>query len=255
MIPRMSRTAVAIVGAVALAVPASGPAVAAPRAAQAEPPDRRWAEITRVEGGFSYLATLHDSRLKVTRVGDRVRFHDRALRRFRALPRGCREVAVDRGIAATCRIPDTTSPAAPLLLEIKPRLGDDRVDGSELGAEFKLSVLASAGDDVVLGGAGRDFVNGATGVDRVHGGPGADWIRTGDGDDVAAGGIGHDLLVGSEGNDHLAGGVGDDVLEGGAGNDLLLGGPGGDTLLCGDGVDTTDDDGDLDEPRHCEQTV
>jgi len=255
VIPRIFRTALAIALAATLTVLAPSAVDAAPRAAQERAGEQRWAEITRVEGGFRYRASQHDSRLEMTRVGDRVKFHDRALRRFLSIPRGCRQVAVERGIAATCRIPGTTTPADPLLLEIVPRLGNDRVDGRELGAEFKLSVLADDGDDVVFGGAGRDFVNGSIGVDRVHGGPGDDWIRAGEGDDIAAGGAGHDRVVGSAGNDQLAGNVGDDVLEGGVGNDLLLGGPGEDTLLCGDGVDTTDDDGDLDEPRRCEQTV
>jgi serralysin len=251
----MSRTALAIAGAAALTLPLAGAVDAAPRPGQERLGEQRWAVITRIDDGFRYRASEHDSRLVMTRVANRVRFHDRALRRFLSIPPGCRQVAVERGIAATCRIPDTATPANPLLLEIVPRLGNDRVDGSELGAEFKLSVLADAGDDVVFGGAGDDFVNGSIGVDRVHGGPGNDWIRTGDGNDVADGGAGHDRVVGTAGSDQLAGSVGNDLLEGGIGNDLLLGGPGEDVLRCGDGYDTTDDDGDLDSARNCEATL
>lgn len=254
MLNRTSRTALTIATAVALVVPATATATAtAPGDAGERVLAKRWGEITRIDGGLRYRASGHDNRLVMTRDGTRIRFHDRAMRRWVAMPRGCRRVAVARGIAATCRIPVATTPADPLLLEIVPRLGDDRIDGSALGAELRLSVLADHGNDVVLGGAADDFVNGAMGLDRVHGGLGDDWIRTGDGHDVVDGEGGADRLVGTAGDDHLSGGIGEDQLEGGTGNDTLLGGPGSDILLCGAGTDTTDDDGDLDQPVDCEQ--
>lgn len=212
-------------------------------------------EVSRIEGGYQYRASSHDNRLTLTRVGDRVRFADTAARVLRALPRGCRQAQADTGLAVSCRIPDGTTAATPLLLEIVPQLGDDTVDGSALGAELTLDMLAGAGDDDLRGGAGNDRFNGSGGADKVQAGPGVDFVRLGDGDDAATGGAGNDQLVGTAGNDKLSGGIGDDQLEGGDGDDLLLGGAGEDTLLCGAGVDTTDDDGDLDEPRHCELTV
>jgi hypothetical protein len=238
MFRRTSRAALALAATAAVLLPATPDgATAAERA-----PSPRWAEITRIDGGFRYLASRYDSKLSITRSGDRVVFHDRAMRRFReALPAGCRRVAVERGIAASCRIPATATGADPLLLAIVPQAGDDRVNGSTLGAELKLSVEPGQGDDTVLGGAAGDLLNGALGIDHVTGGPGRDLIKVGAGNDIADGGTGNDRVVGGDGNDELSGSAGDDQLEGGAGNDLLLGGPGGDLMLCGPGHDTTDD--------------
>jgi Ca2+-binding RTX toxin-like protein len=242
-------TAVATVLALGLVAPA----------AHADETDRtvmkRWIQISRVDGGFRYQASLHDNDLTVTRSGSRVLFADRTARVVRTLPRGCHRVSVETGRAVSCRMPAGASPETPVVLDIEPQRGNDRVDASALGAEFTSTLLGAQGDDELLAGAGADFVNGAGGVDQVHGGPGNDTIRTGDGDDVADGGVGDDHVIGTGGNDQLAGSVGDDVLEGGDGNDLLLGGPGEDSLLCGDGDDTTDDDGELDLVRHCEHTI
>lgn len=248
--------AVSLAAAVALLSPVSpvspvGPA--GPAEAVAQKPSPRWAEITRSDGGLRFVASKHDSRLTVTRDGGRVVFHDRALRRFReALPTGCRKVTVAQGIAASCRLPGDASAEEPFVLRVEPHGGNDRVDGSTLGAELQLVVEPGAGDDVVLGGAAADRLNGALGADTVVGGPGNDRIVTGPGDDRADGGLGNDRVIGGTGNDHLTGGAGLDVLEGGDGNDTLLGGAGEDSLLCGDGFDTSDDDGETDLPRHCE---
>jgi hypothetical protein len=230
-------------------------------ATDAAPPDDRapsprWAEISRIDGGFRYLASQYDNKLSITRSGGRVVFHDRTMRRFReALPNGCRRVTVERGIAASCRIPATATGADPLLLEIEPQAGDDRVNGSTLGAELRLSVEPGAGDDTVLGGAAGDLLNGALGIDHVEGGPGADVIKVGPGNDVASGGVGADRVVGGDGADQLAGNAGDDLLEGGDGDDTLAGGPGEDSFLCGPGNDTAVDDDDADGVHHCEQTA
>lgn len=254
MLRRISRASLALVAAATLTLPAV--AIASDPGAAERLRAQRWGEITRIDGGLLFRASQHDSRLVVTRDGARVRFHDRALRRWLSIPRGCRRVAVETGIAASCRVPDTTTPADPMLLEIVPRLGDDRIDASALGAEFQLTVLADAGHDVVFGGAGNDYVNGAFGVDRVHGGAGKDFIRSGGAADIVDGGTGDDRLVGLESDDWLSGNEGDDRLEGGVGNDTLLGGPGSDVLLCGDGNDTSDDNTpDDDAARHCEGTI
>lgn len=256
MLPRTTRAVLTLAAAAALVAPSAVTSEAADRADRADRGvSQRWAEITRVDGGFRYRASLHDSRLVLSREGTRVRLHDRAMRRWRSLPTGCRRVAVERGIAATCRVPAATSPADPLLLEIMPGLGDDRVNGSALGAEFRLRLLGAAGNDVLLGGAGADFVNGSGGADRADGGLGADVLRTGDGNDVAEGGLGNDTLTGVDGDDWLSGSAGDDVLNGGTGDDTMLGGPGADDLFCGDGIDTTDDDGQTDGVQHCENVV
>lgn len=252
MLRRISRAALVLAATAAVLFPATpGDAGADKRA-----PSPRWAELTRIDGGFRYLASLHDNKLTIKRVGDRVVFHDRAARRFReSLPNGCRRVTVERGIAASCRIPATATGVDPLLLAIVPQAGSDRVNGSTLGAELKLSVEPGPGDDTVLGGAADDLLNGALGIDHVTGGGGKDLIKVGPGNDVADGGAGRDTVVGGDGNDELSGGSGDDELNGGAGDDLLLGGPGADDMFCGPGFDTTDDDEQFDGVQHCEERV
>ncbi len=255
MLHQLQRTALVLVASAALTLPAVATA-AAPAPTEGAPPSPRWAEITRNDVGFRYLASKHDSNLTVTRVGDRLVFKDRALKRFRSLPASCRKIAVDTGIGASCRIPATATPANPLRLEISPQAGNDRVNGSSLGAEFEMLFQGAAGDDVATGGAGDDELNGALDNDRLTGGAGADWIRPGPGNDIGDGGDGEDRLVGTDGADHLSGGEGEDLLEGGPGDDTLLGGPASDILLCGSGFDTTDDDGDLDsQVHHCEAVV
>ncbi len=250
---RTCRAVLALAATAILALPAVATSAALGGAERA--PSPRWAEITRTDGGYRYLASRHDSNLTLTRVGDRLVFKDRALRRFRSLPASCRRIQVDTGIGASCRIPATSTAASPLRLEILPQAGNDRVNGSALGAEFQILFLGAAGDDMATGGAGDDELNGSLGSDRLTGGPGDDLIRTGPGNDVADGGHGEDRLVGTDGADHLSGGEGEDVLEGGSGDDTLLGGPAADDLLCGDGFDTTDDDGQTDGVHHCEHVL
>jgi hypothetical protein len=249
---RTSRAALALAATAAVLLPATPDgATAAGRA-----PSPRWAEITRIDGGFRYLASKYDSNLSITRSGDRVVFHDRGMRRFREdLPAGCRRVTVARGIAASCRIPATVTAVDPLELTIVPLAGHDRVDASTLSAIFRLILRAGDGDDTATSGAGDDQLDGGLGVDQLTSGTGDDLIRVGPGHDIGDGGVGEDRLVGTDGADHLSGGEGEDLLEGGAGNDTLLGGPAADSLLCGDGFDTTDDDGQTDGAMHCEQVL
>ena len=254
MLHLICRSGVSLAAAVALVVPVTATDAAGPgdRA-----PDPRWAQITRVDGVLHYVASKYDNRLTVTRAGGRVVFHDKAMHRFRtALPAGCREVAVTRGIAASCRVPASATGANPFPIEIAPQGGNDRVDGSAIGPEIVLTVLTGEGDDTVLGGAADDHLSAAVGLDTVTGGEGADTIILGDGNDVADGGDGDDNLVGGAGNDELSGHAGDDQLEGATGDDLLLGGANSDTLLCGAGDDTADDRAiEDDTSRHCEHLV
>ena len=262
MLDRTFSTLLTVATTAALLVPAAaagapGPPASTGSGEQVERLERvvakRWGEITRIDGGLRFRASQHDSRLVMTRAGARVRFHDRALRRWLFVPRGCRRVAVETGIAATCRIPAGTSPTAPLLLEIVPRLGDDRIDGSALGAEFRLTLLGDAGRDVLIGGDGSDYFNGAFQGDRAVGNGGDDFIRLGDANDVAYGGPGKDHVVGLAGDDRLFGGDGDDLLEGSEDDDTLIGGPGIDNLRCGLGTDARDNDPDDPASRDCER--
>lgn len=209
------------------------------------------AMITRTEHGYRFRAGQQDSDLVVTLTDAGLLFVDTGTERFKRLSRRCREKAVDVGVAAVCRVPDWVSVDQPLLLEVWPRLGDDRFDASTLSEAFAMTMLSDAGHDVARFGAGPDFFNGFTGRDRVWGGGGNDWIRTGDHADVVWGGGGDDQLVGTDGRDRFYGEDGDDLLGGGTGDDLLDGGPGADLLRCEAGVDTVVTDL-LDRLRGCE---
>ncbi len=104
------------------------------------------------------------------------------------------------------------------------------------GYRENLSLLGTAGDDVLSGYAGNDYIAGGAGNDTLRGGIGNDNLNGQSGDDI---------LYGEAGNDELTGGEGDDVLSGGAGDDTLYGGAGSDVYLfgAGDGHDTIVDGG------------
>ncbi len=209
------------------------------------------AMITRTEHGYLFRAGQQDTHLVVTVTEEGLRFEDTGTDRFKRVARACQEEDVAVGIAAVCRVPVGISTAAPLLLEIWPRLGDDYVDGSSLPATFAMTMLSDAGHDTALFGAGPDFFNGFTGRDQVWGGAGNDWIRTGQEADLVHGGPGDDQLVGTDGPDTMYGEAGDDLVGGGAGNDRLDGGDGSDALRCEGGADTAWTDG-ADRLRGCE---
>lgn len=71
----------------------------------------------------------------------------------------------------------------------------------------------------IVGTAGNDVLNGTPGADVIAGLEGDDFIYGLDGNDRLCGGPGNDFLSGGNGNDRLHGGPGDDALDGGAGND------------------------------------
>lgn len=196
------------------------------------------AMITRTEHGYLFRAGQQDTHLVVTLTDEGLWFEDSGTASFKKLARRCREQPVDVGVAAVCRVPAGISAAAPLLLEVWPRLGDDYFDGSSLPDTFAMTMLSDAGHDVALFGAGPDFFNGFTGRDQVWGGAGNDWIRTGQEADLVWGGDGDDQLVGTDGPDTMYGEAGDDLVGGGAGNDRLDGGAGKDALRCEGGSDT-----------------
>lgn len=210
------------------------------------------AMITRTEHGYLFRAGQQDSHLVVRLTDAGLRFEDTGTSRFKRIPRRCQEEEVAVGIAALCRVPAGITTAAPLLLEIWPRLGDDYVDGSSLPDTFAMTMLSDAGHDTALFGAGPDFFNGFTGRDQVWGGAGNDWIRAGQEADLVYGGPGDDQLVGTDGPDTMYGEAGDDLVGGGAGNDRLDGGDGSDALRCEGGSDTAWTDG-ADRLRGCER--
>ena len=201
--------------------------------------DSKWGPV--------YSAGQQNSKLNVTVSADHktITFRDRGIDGWKPgreyFPRHCKKQRVKRGIKATCTILPRFQNG--MFVQIWPRLGNDRINGSTLPSWVRFWVLTDKGDDTVYGGAGDDFVNGYTGVDTVHGGDGNDWIRTGQDDDVIYADAGNDeLLIGGDGNDEIHGGIGTDKVGGGPGNDLLYGDEGPDNLVCADGTDTTDND-------------
>ncbi|MDP2578781.1 putative Ig domain-containing protein [Shimia thalassica] len=114
-----------------------------------------------------------------------------------------------------------------------------------------LSLIGTAGADVLNGGVGNDTISGLDGNDVLRGNAGDDSLLGGDGVDTLVGGDGNDILIGGTttddlrdviyagaGNDNLNGGYGNDELRGDAGNDTIAGGFGADTVIGGTGNDT-----------------
>ncbi len=186
------------------------------------------AQLTRTKWGYRFVAGARDNKLTVTPVGDKVRFHDRVLSGWTNVPDACDRVAVDRGRAVVCKVPDKLDDE--MFLEIWPRLGSDTIDTSALPSKFRTWALTDAGKDVVRTGAGRDFVNTANDPDRASGGAGDDWIRLGRSGNTGWAGDGNDKIVGGSNGDHLHGGAGNDTLGGLSGNDVLRGNAGADLL-------------------------
>ncbi len=101
-----------------------------------------------------------------------------------------------------------------------------------------VTLLGTAGDDVITGSPLRDVIAGLGGNDTIDGKEGNDLICGNDGDDVIAGGIGNDKVFGNAGDDLISGGAGNDVLTGNDGADVLQGGVGTDTLKGSGGDDS-----------------
>lgn len=179
----------------------------------------RRVSLTRDAQGYYYSAWGTNNRLTVTLVEGRLLFRDPRPVGWERLARGCRRQTVDRGVAASCRVPGTVSVGNPMRLFLEMRLGDDHVDTTGLPAQFYSRVLADRGREVIRLGAGDDWVNGAFDRDRIWGGDGRDFIRGGDGADDLHGEGGNDELVGLGGNDTLYGGEGSDEIRCGDGND------------------------------------
>lgn len=225
-----TRSLLALFAAAALAVtgPVPGPVDAKPAGSARQSVDDtrstdrqrvgRTASLKRKDGGYYYGSWGQNNRVTVTLVDGRLRFRDPRPVRWDDMARGCRRQQVRRGVAATCRVPNSVTPANPMPVELELRLGDDYVDTTSLGAEFSLIVLADQGRDEIHLGAGDDFVNGFLHRDRVWGGAGDDFIRGGEGPDILHGEAGNDELVGLQGNDKLYGGEGSDKIKCGDGN-------------------------------------
>lgn len=99
----------------------------------------------------------------------------------------------------------------------------------------EVTILGTAGDDVLTGTSGADVIAGLGGNDRVNGRSGNDVICGGDGEDRLDGGSDHDTVHGMDGDDTLSGGSGKDTLDGGDGADRVGGGSGKDHLTGGSG--------------------
>ena len=242
--------AFATAASIALPVATAAPAGAAARGGSLPPtallgdggtpvPLKNQAQIVVSDWGLRYQAGQQDSNLTITQDDDgRIRYVDTGTERWRELPDECKRVTVSRGISAVCSIPEKFQDDDTMFLEVWPRLGNDRVDGSTISSSFRLWVLADAGRDSVITGHGDDFVNGAQDADRVWGGSGDDWLRTGIGNDRVSGGAGDDKVVGADDNDQLYGNTGNDHVYGGSGTDTLWSNDGDDSVSGGSGRDT-----------------
>ncbi len=200
-------------------------------------PLKNEALLNRTKQGYLFRAGQQDSDLTITYSDGRLRFHDRGTQSWKWLPSACTKLDVPQGVGASCPIGSKFTDAAPMLVEVWPRLGNDVVDSSALPALFDLSFLGDMGNDVAYLGAGDDFFNGAQDADRGYGGDGRDWIRTGLADDFIDGGADGDYLVGVDSHDTIYGGSGDDNLFGADGDDKLFAGEGSDRANCGNGAD------------------
>ncbi len=179
-------------------------------------PMKNQAKIITTQYGYRLTAGQQNSHLTVTMVDGMLRFHDAGTLYWKSLPAACDAQSVSAGVAAICRVPASTSPEDPTLLEIHPRLGDDYVYARSLPAVFEMAVIADAGSDNVTTGQGNDFINGAQDPDQASGGAGNDWVRTGLADDHIWGNLGDDYLVGADGYDTVDGGPGVDRIYGGS---------------------------------------
>lgn len=169
-------------------------------------PMRSKAKIIRTKYGYRFTAAQQNTHLRLSVVDGALRFRDPRTPAWKSLPSACSRQQVDRGVSATCRIPDQRR----VLLEVHPRLGNDTVDGRGLPATFEMAVLGDQGRDTMFGGRGKDFLNGAQHRDRAVGGGGKDWIRGGSGGDRLYGGDASDWIVGMSGADRISGGAGED---------------------------------------------
>ena len=172
---------------------------------------RHQAKIIRTAYGYRFIAAAQNPHLRLSLTNGRLRFRDTRVRVVEvAAAEHAPACGWSPGVAASCRVPGDTSADDRTLLEVRPRLGNDYVDGRGLPATFEMAVLADAGRDTLFGGRGNDYLGGATDNDRAHGGPGKDWIR---------GGSGRDRLLGGANGDWINGLSGRDVIRGGSGRD------------------------------------
>ncbi len=88
---------------------------------------------------------------------------------------------------------------------------------AELLSDYKMKIIGTAEDDMLMGGAERDRLVGKGGDDMLKGGAGNDRLFGGRGQDELSGGAGEDRLVGGGGKDTLSGNGGKDFLVGGTG--------------------------------------
>jgi len=110
-----------------------------------------------------------------------------------------------------------------------------RAQGQELAPTpitcngIPVTILGTAGNDILLGTEGPDIISGLGGNDTIKGQAGNDVICGGNGNDILIGESGNDILIGGSGNDRLYGGRGRDRLYGLQGRDHMDGGPHFDT--------------------------
>ena len=105
--------------------------------------------------------------------------------------------------------------------------GGDVIDLSHatMTVNNDVTLIGSAGDDVLWGNVGNDTISGNDNDDILDGGPGHDNLDGGTGNDYISGGTGNDTLIGGADDDYLTGGAGNDVYvfgEADFGNDTIV---------------------------------
>ncbi len=194
--------------------------------------------LNKTAYGYLFRGGQQNNNLTMTYTDGRLVFVDSGTASWKWMPKSCTEISVPQGVGASCAIAAKFVGAAPMLIEVWPRLGDDTVDSTALSDAFDVSFLGDRGDDTAYFGAGDNFFNGAQDDDHGVGGSGGDWMRGNVGNDLLDGGAGNDYIVGVDGSDKIYGGDGNDSIYGADGNDTLYAGSGTDKLVCGGGSDT-----------------
>ena len=242
-----------IAAAVALALPATLPALASAASASA---DSAGAITLRDAGSQTNVVTVTLDAATHTWV-----VHDSAA--ALTADSGCTQSAVDEVRCAQTGERPTAYLGGGDDTFTAPAEGGWIVYG-EAGSDH---LAGGAGADTFFGGDGADTLTGAGGNDRLDGGTGDDTIDGGSGEDLltatsatgsvtvdltagTGGGAGeHDVLtgledvtasgtlIGDDGPNFLTGGGGDDVISGNGGDDTLVGEAGSDTLDGGAGAD------------------
>jgi uncharacterized repeat protein (TIGR01451 family) len=115
------------------------------------------------------------------------------------------------------------------------------------------TVTGTPGNDVLVGTTGPDVIVGLAGSDRIVGRAGADLVCAGSDNDYIGAGTAADRVFAGPGRDRLLGRGGPDLLKGSGGGDVIKGGRGSDRIRGGRGFDRCFGGAGLDSILGCER--